>query len=92
LFEVRKTSGICEARTVPSSGMDTWYSERISRSSASVSSSTRSTSSISNTTGSVDLMASSSGLVSRNSSEKMSSSSCCHDWPESAWILSSCFL
>ena len=46
LFEVKKTIGICFAFTVPSSGIDTWYSERISSSSASVSSSTRSTSSI----------------------------------------------
>ena len=32
LFDVRKTIGICLARTVPSSGIDTWYSERISSS------------------------------------------------------------
>ena len=62
------------ARTVPSSGIDTWYSERISSSRASVSSSTRSTSSTSSTTGSSARMASSSGRVRRNSSEKMSSS------------------
>ncbi len=52
LLEVRNTSGIRVARTVPSSGIDTWYSERISSSRASVSSSTRSTSSTSSTTGS----------------------------------------
>ena len=63
------------AATVPSSGIDTWYSERTSSKSASVSSSTRSTSSISSTTGSSARMASRSGRVSRNSSEKMSSSS-----------------
>ena len=92
LLEVRKTSGIWVARTVPSSGIDTWYSERISSSRASVSSSTRSTSSTSSTTGSGDRMASSSGRVRRNSSEKMSSSSSCQVWPESAWMRSSCFL
>ena len=52
LFDVRNTSGICLAVMVPSSGIDTWYSDRISSSSASVSTSTRSTSSISSTTGS----------------------------------------
>ena len=78
LFEVRKTIGICLARIVPSSGIETWYSERISSISASVSSSTRSTSSMSSTTGSVAEIASSSGRVSRNSSAKMSSSRWCH--------------
>ena len=81
LFEVKKTMGRRVARTVPSSGIETWYSLRISSSRASVSSSTRSTSSISSTTGSVERMASSRGRASRNSSEKMSSSSSFHDGP-----------
>ncbi len=75
LLEVRNTMGSWVARTVPSSGIDTWYSERISSRSASVSSSTRSTSSTRRTTGSVARMASSNGRVKRKSSEKMSSSS-----------------
>ncbi len=95
LLEVRKTIGICLALTVPISGMETWYSERISSSSASVSSSTRSTSSISSTTGSVAEIASSRGRVSRNSSAKMSSSRCFQSsLPDPsgrpAWIRSSC--
>ena len=60
------------ARIVPSSGIDTWKSESTSSSSASVSISTRSTSSMSSTTGSSARIASSSGRVSRNDSEKMS--------------------
>ncbi len=53
LFEVRTTSGVDVASTVPSSGIETWKSDRISSSSASVSISTRSTSSIKSTTGRV---------------------------------------
>ena len=99
LFEVRKTIGSWVARTVPSSGIDTWYSERISSSRASVSSSTRSTSSTSRTTGSSARIASSSGRVSRKSSEKMSSSSSSSPGPAAvalagptwpAWMRSSC--
>ena len=65
LLEVRTTNGVDEATTVPSSGIETWKSERISRSSASVSISTRSTSSIRSTTGLGRPIASSSGRAKK---------------------------
>ena len=65
------TSGAWRAVRVPSSGMETWKSDRTSSSSASVSTSSRSTSSISSSTGSGARIAASSGRSSRKSSVKM---------------------
>ena len=76
LFEVSTTSGMCRAFTVPSSGIETWKSERTSSRKASNSGSALSISSTSSTTGSSDRMACSSGRGARNRYEKNASS-----WP-----------
>ena len=91
LFEVSSTIGRVLASTTPSSGIDTWKSDRTSSSIASNSWSVLSISSISSTTGSVAEMAESSGRGSRNSSPKMSSLTSCQPASEaSTWIRSSC--
>ncbi len=74
LFEVRTTSGMCLARTVPSSGTETWKSESTSSRKASNSGSALSISSTSKTTGSSAWIAERSGRGERKRNEKNASS------------------
>src|ERR1700735_703186 len=70
-FEVRITCGMVVAVMVPSSGIETWKSDRSSSRNASNSSSARSISSISSTGGLSRRIAASNGRSSRYFSEKI---------------------
>src|SRR6267143_1485389 len=76
LFEVSTTSGMCLARTVPSSGTETWKSESTSSRKASNSGSALSISASNSTTGCSAWIAERSGRGERKRKEKNASS-----WP-----------
>ena len=98
---VRNTSGFERPLSVPSSGIDTWKSERTSRSSDSNSKSALSISSTSSTTPSSASIACIRGRGSKNSFEKKTSSKLCSRSTDSrspvapsmtsaSWVFRSC--